>query len=145
MKKVALWGYYGFGNVGDEALLHATLPYLENTNVRLFSGDVPSVTESKNLQIVPRSLKNLLSTTRNTDAFVLGPGGLLHERKKSEEPGHTLPGLFWRKGTKNHSAQSVSKLAPLQEPQHAILLEMFSDTQNLSRPETTHLLKWQTS
>ena len=30
MKRIALWGYYGFGNVGDEALLSTVLPYLND-------------------------------------------------------------------------------------------------------------------
>lgn len=97
MKRIALWGYYGFGNVGDEALLSTVLPHLNDVIVHLFSGDSPSVTQRDNLILESRSPMNLLKVIRRCDAFILGPGGLLHERPKAKSTWYHLAGLILAK------------------------------------------------
>jgi polysaccharide pyruvyl transferase CsaB len=97
MKHIALWGYYGFGNVGDEALLSNILPHLKNVKVHLFSGDQPSVKQKGNVLLENRSPSNLFNVVRSCDAFVLGPGGLLHERPNVKSTWYHLAGLFLAK------------------------------------------------
>lgn len=94
MNKIALWGYYGFGNVGDEALLFVTLNLLKGVKVNLFSGPQPSVCPSEKLAILDRNPKTVYRTTKESDAFVLGPGGLLHERTKAIGTDYHLFGPF---------------------------------------------------
>jgi polysaccharide pyruvyl transferase CsaB len=92
MKKLALWGYFGFGNVGDEALLSAVLPHLKNEEVHIFSGELPSVQNSQNIVLESRSPKNLFRVIKKSDGFILGPGGLLHERKSGKGTWYHLAG-----------------------------------------------------
>lgn len=84
MKKITLWGYYGFGNVGDEALLSSVLSLVKNQSVIIPCGPSPSVAPSAKLQLVGRSPKSVFSAIKNSDGFVLGPGGLIHERRKPQ-------------------------------------------------------------
>lgn len=84
MKKVTLWGYYGYGNVGDEALLASILSLIKNQIVTLPCGPSPSVVPSSKLQLVARSPKSVFSVIKNSDGFILGPGGLIHERRKPQ-------------------------------------------------------------
>lgn len=84
MKKVTLWGYYGYGNVGDEALLASILSLIKNQIVALPCGPSPSVAPSSKLQLVGRSPKSVFAAIKNSDGFILGPGGLIHERRKPQ-------------------------------------------------------------
>ena len=92
MKTVTLWGYYGYGNVGDEALLTSMLSLLDGVRIKLISGPVPSVKPTEDIDIIPRSTKNLYSSVSKSDAFVLGAGGLLHERIKIKSTWYHLAG-----------------------------------------------------
>lgn len=92
MKTVALWGYYGYGNIGDEAILAAVLSMLDGVRVKLLSGPTPSVAGSDKIEIVPRSVKQLLSQVKSSDAFVLGGGGLIHDRINAKSTWYHLAG-----------------------------------------------------
>ncbi|NTU61027.1 MAG: hypothetical protein HGA95_01665, partial [Caldiserica bacterium] len=92
MKTVTLWGYYGYGNVGDEAILASMLNLLEGVKVNLISGPVPSVEESDKLKIIPRSIKRLISSISKSNGFVLGGGGLVHDRINAKSTWYHLLG-----------------------------------------------------
>lgn len=92
MKTVTLWGYYGYGNVGDEAILASMLNLLEGVKVNLISGPVPSVEESDKLKIIPRSIKRLFSSISKSNGFVLGGGGLVHDRINAKSTWYHLLG-----------------------------------------------------
>lgn len=92
MKTIALWGYYGYGNVGDEAILAAVLSMLDGVRVKLLSGPSPSVENSDKIEIVPRSVKRLMSQIKSSDAFVLGGGGLIHDRINAKSTWYHLAG-----------------------------------------------------
>lgn len=92
MKTVTLWGYYGYGNVGDEAILASMLNLLGDVKVNLISGPMPSVLESDKLKIIPRSIGKLLSSISKSDGFVLGGGGLVHDRINAKSTWYHLLG-----------------------------------------------------
>ena len=92
MKTVTLWGYYGYGNVGDEAILASMLNLLGDVKVNLISGPIPSVEESGNLKIIPRSIKRLISSISKSNGFVLGGGGLVHDRINAKSTWYHLLG-----------------------------------------------------
>lgn len=88
--KIAVCGWYGAGNLGDEAILSAIIEgmgaRIPGCTFHVFSKDpdrtssVHSV-ESSSLKLLalPRSLKIL----RECDAFILGGGGFLHKHSSS--------------------------------------------------------------
>ncbi len=94
MKHLSVWGYYGFGNVGDEALLSALARNLQTERLSIFSGNTNSVLDHKHFAFESRNPKNLFSVIKKTDGFVLGPGGLLHERKNAKGTWYHLAGAF---------------------------------------------------
>lgn len=94
MKKVTLWGYYGFGNVGDEALLASVLSLIKNQEVVISCGPMPSIQPSKKIQLIDRKPLDVWKSISSSDGFILGPGGLIHERRKLQGTYYHLFGPF---------------------------------------------------
>ncbi len=72
MKRILLWGWYGFENLGDDLLLDTMLQHLQGEIT------VP-MNKSYKLQRVneiPRSYKNLVMGAFRNDVLIIGPGGL---------------------------------------------------------------------
>jgi len=92
MKTVALWGYYGFGNVGDEALLAAAIELLGEVRLKIFMGPEPSINPLKNFEFIDRKPNLLSQVIKKSDMFMLGPGGLLHDRIKPQATYYHLAG-----------------------------------------------------
>lgn len=81
-KRIFLCGFYGCGNLGDDALLLSLLRALENEKAELsyLTGGDPALarlTCSTRAAAVSRSLPDILRAVRECDAFVLGGGSLL--------------------------------------------------------------------
>ncbi|HUN19540.1 MAG TPA: polysaccharide pyruvyl transferase family protein [Caldisericia bacterium] len=114
MKKLTLWGYYGFGNVGDEALLDVCLSLMKDAKVDLLCGPAPSVRASEKLSIVPRSPENLYKSIRSSDGFVLGAGGLIHERAKPLGTYYHLLGPFISKYSRKPYCAIGQQIGPFQ-------------------------------
>jgi polysaccharide pyruvyl transferase CsaB len=112
MKTVTVWGYYGFGNVGDEAILAALLPMLENASIRLLTGPTPSVLPDKNLTLVPRSIPKLISSIGKSSGFVLGGGGLIHDRINAKSTWYHLAGPAWSRFTGKPVAAVGQQIGP---------------------------------
>lgn len=81
---VVLSGYYGFDNVGDEAILssiiHALRSYEPAIDITVLSND-PSVTrEVHGVQAVNRwKIKEIINALRKADGFISGGGSLLQD------------------------------------------------------------------
>jgi N-acetylglucosaminyldiphosphoundecaprenol N-acetyl-beta-D-mannosaminyltransferase len=81
--KILLFGYYGFHNLGDEAILKAlieniprVLPFAEITVV----SKQPAQTEATfGVKAADRSLAAIGAAIKNCDVFMLGGGGLLQD------------------------------------------------------------------
>lgn len=72
MRRVLLWGWYGFENLGDDLLLDTMLQHLQGEIT------VP-MNKSYALQYVnevPRGYKELVLGTFKNDVLIIGPGGL---------------------------------------------------------------------
>ena len=79
--KLVVAGYYGCGNLGDDALLLGLLNGLDGKHeVTSLSGD-PAATESAfGIRAVPRKdLKQVTAAIKAADALVFGGGGLLQD------------------------------------------------------------------
>ena len=112
MKTVTLWGYYGFGNVGDEAILASTLNLLGDVKVNLISGPTPSVEASEKLKIIPRSIRKLLSSISKSDGFILGGGGLVHDRINAKSTWYHLLGPSFSRFTNKPVAAIGQQIGP---------------------------------
>lgn len=83
-KKVVISGYYGFGNLGDEAILAATLAELrasgEHVEVTVISGDPEDTSRKHNVRSIPRtSPGEIWRTLAGADLLLSGGGGLFQD------------------------------------------------------------------
>ena len=83
--RVALAGYYGFGNLGDELLAQASLETLERAGVPrdrvvVLSADPETSARALGVEAVSRwSLRPLVSALRSSETLLLGGGGLFQD------------------------------------------------------------------
>ncbi|MFQ3680529.1 MAG: polysaccharide pyruvyl transferase CsaB [Pseudanabaenaceae cyanobacterium] len=111
MRRLALCGYYGAGNGGDEALLATLLQMLPQDTVPVVLSENPGHTETLHgVEAVPkRSLGAVRATLRRSDGLVLGGGSLFQDASSWRNPfyyggvtaiAHTLgvPVWAWAQG-----------------------------------------------
>jgi len=88
MKTVAIFGWYGFDNAGDEAILSVLISFIKRSTpgvrIIVFSGDHKSTEIQYNVEAIDRSLhpKNWPSQLRaisQSDIVIIGGGGILHD------------------------------------------------------------------
>jgi polysaccharide pyruvyl transferase CsaB len=86
MKKIAIHGFYGEGNLGDEAILKAILQEFSKfpgIEVILFSSNPKQVSITHGVRCVHsqgrRSLLRRIGEIKISDLFILGGGGLLKD------------------------------------------------------------------
>ena len=83
--RVALAGYYGFGNLGDELLARASLEALERSGVPrervvVLSNDSEGSARALEAAAVSRwSLRALVAVLRSSETLLLGGGGLFQD------------------------------------------------------------------
>lgn len=80
--RVLVSGYYGYENLGDEALLAAVIAALAGHDVTVLSGNPAATTEQHQVPAVHR-YTGLLGALMRCDAVVFGGGGLLQDRTSS--------------------------------------------------------------
>lgn len=83
-KKILIAGYYGFGNIGDEAILSAILADLRERREELefivVSGNPTYTASNHNVQSVDRKdIDALLNAAKESDLVILGGGGLFQD------------------------------------------------------------------
>lgn len=72
MKRIMLWGWYGFENLGDDLLLNTMLEHLHGeVTVPM---NKPYVLQ--NVNEISRNYKNFILSTFRNDVLIIGPGGL---------------------------------------------------------------------
>ncbi|MBM7624158.1 polysaccharide pyruvyl transferase CsaB [Sporohalobacter salinus] len=85
MKKIALVGYYGFDNAGDEAILAAIISSLrrridEELEITVLSASPDKTEELYNASAINRfNLIEVITTFRQADLLLLGGGSLLQD------------------------------------------------------------------
>lgn len=85
MKKVVVSGYYGFNNIGDDAMIETFSKYfLENDVDATFLSKNPEQTNKKyNVKSVNRDkLGQIIKTIKNSDILISGGGTLLQDITK---------------------------------------------------------------
>lgn len=84
MKKILLAGYYGFGNLGDEAILEMsirqTLEITERKNITVLSGNKEATSKKYNVNTIDRyNIFSIVNKLSKSDALVFGGGSLLQD------------------------------------------------------------------
>ncbi len=83
--KAALIGYYGFGNLGDELLLQASLNLLHEAGISdnqiiVLSNNPQETSKNFNVKSVSRwKLKTLIKTFRESECLIFGGGGIFQD------------------------------------------------------------------
>lgn len=83
MAKVAISGYYGFKNFGDEAILNVLVNHLKSIgcdDITVFSSDVAYTEKEYGVKAVKRfDIKNVISVLKSSDVLISGGGSLLQD------------------------------------------------------------------
>ncbi|MBC7329510.1 polysaccharide pyruvyl transferase CsaB [bacterium] len=84
MKRILLAGYFGMGNLGDEAILEGELTYLQreipNLKISVLSGAPEKTSKAFLCQSFNRSsLRDVFQAVSSCDIFVLGGGGIFQD------------------------------------------------------------------
>lgn len=84
MKKILLAGYYGYGNLGDEAILEMFLEIFDKSNnikeVTVLSGNTKETTSRYNVNSINRyNIPDLIKQIISVDALVFCGGSLLQD------------------------------------------------------------------
>ena len=80
MVKIAISGYYGFKNFGDEAILSVLINHFKNHDITGFSSDTEYTSKTYGVKSVRSfDMQNIVKTLRETDVLISGGGSLLQD------------------------------------------------------------------
>lgn len=84
MKKILLAGYYGFGNLGDEAILEMAIKQIleitDRKNITVLSGNKEATSKKYNVDTIDRyNVFSIIYKLIKSDALVFGGGSLLQD------------------------------------------------------------------
>lgn len=84
MKNILLAGYYGFGNLGDEAILEMVLKQLlqitDRKNITVLSGNKKETAQKYDVNTIDRyNVLSIIKRLIGSDALVFGGGSLLQD------------------------------------------------------------------
>lgn len=84
MKKILLAGYYGFGNLGDEAILEMAVKQIleitDKKNITVLSGNKEVTSRKYNVNTIDRyNVFSIANKLMKSDALVFGGGSLLQD------------------------------------------------------------------
>ncbi len=84
MKNILLAGYYGFGNLGDEAILQMFLKHFKDSkninDIVVLSGNPEETSEKYDVKSINRySIRSIIKHMSKSDALVFGGGSLLQD------------------------------------------------------------------
>lgn len=103
--KIVISGYYGFDNIGDEAVLRCLIDGLKErgiTDITVFSNKPAETSRKYNIKAVNRnSFKEIYKALKRADALLSGGGSLIQDKTSSKSLwyylGIMLMGKFLRK------------------------------------------------
>ncbi len=84
VKKMLLAGYYGFGNLGDEAILEMTLKQIlditDRKNITVLSGNKTITSRKYKVNTIDRyNVLSILNALKSSDVLIFGGGSLLQD------------------------------------------------------------------
>lgn len=122
MRSIVLSGYYGFGNVGDEAVLAGILATLKevgvDAQVTVLSADpARTMSEHPGVEAVPRSkIIPVIRALRKADLFISGGGSLFQDATSARSPYYYLGALRLAQTMKRKTMIYGQGVGPLIRP-----------------------------
>ncbi len=118
MSRAVLSGYYGFNNLGDDAVLVATAAALRarrpGVEITVLSRDPQATARTYGVESVPRShLGALVRVLRGCDLFLSGGGSLLQDVTSWRSPWYYLGVLALAQRLARHTAVYAQGIGPL--------------------------------
>ena len=118
-KNIAISGYYGFENFGDEAILSVLTKELKSRehNVTVFSKN-PQITSSKLgvNSVYTFSLKSVNNTLKNCDVLISGGGSLLQDATSLKSLFYYLFVIFLAEHYKKNVIIFAQGIGPIKNP-----------------------------
>ena len=116
--KIVLAGYYGYGNLGDEAILEALISGIRHiqpgSEITVLSADPPATEECYKVKAVKRfSIIKVIRAIRSADAFIMGGGGILQDVTSGRSLNYYLLLIWLAKFFKKRSILLGQGIGPL--------------------------------
>lgn len=91
MKDIILSGYYGYDNIGDEAILYSLIKGLKNIepdlNITVLSGNPDKTSSLYKVKAINRNnIFQIINELKQVDTFISGGGSLLQDRTSFRSP-----------------------------------------------------------
>jgi len=86
---IGIQGFYGHGNLGDEAILQGLLTELESIKLKIFTEQPRNVNREYGIKSINTRIYNfplLVRELKSTELFLLGGGGLLKDWGNTSRP-----------------------------------------------------------
>jgi polysaccharide pyruvyl transferase CsaB len=123
MKKFVLTGYYGFGNIGDEAVLYNIISQIKgqmpNADITVLSNDPQQTAAAYGVAAADRwKLGQTFSALRKADMLVLGGGSLLQDVTGKRSLSFYLMQIFLARFLRRKVFLYAQGIGPINEPQN---------------------------
>lgn len=96
MKKVMIWGWFGFENLGDDLLLRTMLSFLDKKENVITVPMKKTYKQTININQIYRNYKNLVFGVSNNDVLIIGPGGLFPFDNKLKVALYLIITMIWK-------------------------------------------------
>ena len=139
--KVLISGYYGFGNLGDEALLSGITSVLEAAGheVTVLSHD-PAATERLHGVCATHRLRGVPGALLRCDALISGGGGLLQDKTSARSLQYYVALLRLAKRFGKRTLVYGQSVGPLSEKGQQLVSKVLRDTPVAVRDERSKTL-----
>jgi polysaccharide pyruvyl transferase CsaB len=118
MSRVVLSGYYGFDNLGDEAVLAATVAAIHqkrpDARIAVLSADPPGTSRALGVEAVARArFGHVVEVLRGCDVFLSGGGSLFQDATSWRSPWYYLGVLALARRLARRTAVYAQGIGPL--------------------------------
>ncbi|WP_297997912.1 hypothetical protein [uncultured Phascolarctobacterium sp.] len=96
MKKVMIWGWFGFENLGDDLLLRTMLSFLDKKENVITVPMKKTYKQTININQIYRNYKHLVFGVFNNDVLIIGPGGLFPFDNKLKVALYLIITMIWK-------------------------------------------------
>ena len=96
MRRIMIWGWFGFENLGDDLLLRTMLSFLDKKENVITVPMKKTYKQTININQIYRNYKNLVFGVSNNDVLIIGPGGLFPFDNKLKVALYLIITMIWK-------------------------------------------------